>query len=197
LSVALALAAAHGQLPFAGGDRPVVDVERDEFAGAGGGAFGGAQQPAGLVDVQRPGAAWGSCSRRVLAGVGGAEPDEAVEVVDLAAMVRLDPPVVVEGLVDGEWWPGGASAYRGARVSVSWSKGPGLRHLTWGPADHPLHGLIDSPLSTNATQADKQNVCVRLLPLPGAAAQCRGVPPHRRSDRVMEPITQRGAAGRR
>ncbi len=51
---------------------------------------------------------------------------------------------MVEGLVDGEWWPGRASAYRGA-PSVSWSKGPGLRHLTWGPAEHPLRELIDSP----------------------------------------------------
>jgi len=138
LPLALSLAAAHGQLPFAGGDQQVADVECDELgdpqpgeqqhagdgpvpdpAGTGGGAFGGAQQPAGLVGVQRPGAAWGSCSRRVLAaGVGGAEPDEAVEVVDggqgevdrgglgpadreqVGAVV---PDGVVAGVPIGEW----------------------------------------------------------------------------------------------
>ena len=63
------------------------------------------------------------------AGEGGAK------VIGMPPLVRLDPAVAVEVLVDGEWWPGFASAYRGRRVSVSWSKGPGMRHLTWEPAD--------------------------------------------------------------
>lgn len=66
------------------------------------------------------------------AGPGGV----GAEVIGMPPVVRLDPPVEVEVLAGGEWWPGFASAYRGRRVSVSWSKGPGMRHLTWEPADH-------------------------------------------------------------
>jgi len=92
------------------GDRPVPDP-----AGAGDGAFGGAQQPAGLVGVQRPG---GRLGQLFAAGVGGAEPGEAVEVVDggqgevdrgglgpggreqVGAVV---PDGVVAGVPIGEW----------------------------------------------------------------------------------------------
>ena len=70
-----------------------------------------------------------------LNGSAGADEPRA-EVIGLPPLVRLDPAVAVEVLVDGERWPGFASAYRGRRVSVSWSKGPGMRHLTWEPADH-------------------------------------------------------------
>ena len=55
-------------------------------------------------------------------------------VIGLPALVRLEPPVEVQVVADDEWWPGLASAYRGRRVSVSWSKGPGMRYLTWEPA---------------------------------------------------------------
>jgi hypothetical protein len=43
-------------------------------------------------------------------GEGGAE------VIGLPALVQLDPPTAVWSLVDGEWWPGFASACRGRRV---------------------------------------------------------------------------------
>jgi len=66
-----------------------------------------------------------------------ADADEhRAEVIGLPLLVRLDPAVAVEVLVDGEWWPGFASAYRGRRVSVSWRKGLGMQHVTWEPADH-------------------------------------------------------------
>jgi hypothetical protein len=61
--------------------------------------------------------------------------EDGAEVIGLPALVQLDPPTAVEVLVDGEWWPGFASAYRGRRFYVSWTKEPGMRHLTWKPAD--------------------------------------------------------------
>ncbi len=62
-------------------------------------------------------------------GEGGAE------VIGLPALVRLDPTTAVEVLVDGQWWPGFASAYRGRRVYAGWTREPGMRHLTWKPAE--------------------------------------------------------------
>lgn len=59
----------------------------------------------------------------------------AADVVGLPPLVRLDPPVAVEVLADWECWPGLAMAWRGQRVSVSWSKGPGLNYRTWEPAE--------------------------------------------------------------
>ena len=65
-------------------------------------------------------------------------------MIGLPPLVRLDPAVAVEVLVDGEWWPGFASAYRGRRVSVSWRKGPGMQHVTWESAEHVRPQLTSS-----------------------------------------------------
>ena len=57
-------------------------------------------------------------------------------VLGVPGLVRLNPPVPVEVWAQREWWPGWANAYRGERVSCRWSRGPGLNHLTWQPAEH-------------------------------------------------------------
>ena len=54
---------------------------------------------------------------------------------DLPPRVSLDPPAEIEVRADGEWWPGTATAYRGRRISVPYSRGIGLNHMTWVPAD--------------------------------------------------------------
>ncbi len=82
----------------------------------------------------------GSCRTGLRSWSGGAVDgagagDAGGELVELRPLVYLDPPTVVEVLVDGEWWPGTATAYRGRAVDVTWSKGPGMRHMTWVPAD--------------------------------------------------------------
>ena len=48
--------------------------------------------------------------------------------------MRVDRPS--RSLVDVEWWPGFASAYRGRGVSVSWRKGLVMQHVTWEPPEH-------------------------------------------------------------
>lgn len=49
--------------------------------------------------------------------------------------VRPPEPIPVEVLHEGEWWPGQCLAWRGDRVSVRFSRGVGLTHLMWVPAD--------------------------------------------------------------
>jgi hypothetical protein len=145
LPVAFALAAADRDDALAGADGEVVAVEGGECAdpqrgeeqhgehGAVphpadrtglGAAFGGAQQPAGILDAQRPG---GELGQLFAAGVGGAEPDEAAEVVDrgqgevdrgglgrpLADEVGA---VVPDGVV-----PGGPVGERVALPAAGWS----------------------------------------------------------------------------
>jgi len=100
LPVAVAFAAAHGDDALAGADGDVVPVEGSQLGDAQGGeqqrsedrsvphtaggagfgaAFGGPQQPAGLLDAQRP---RGGLGEVLAADPGGAEPEEAVEVVE-------------------------------------------------------------------------------------------------------------------
>lgn len=47
-----------------------------------------------------------------------------------------DPPVPVEVDDSGGTWPGLVLGWRGDRVYVRYSEGPGLTHLTWVPASH-------------------------------------------------------------
>lgn len=58
-------------------------------------------------------------------------------VHQLALLVHADPPVEVEvwDAWHRDWYAGQVEAWRGDRVSVRYSRGPGLTHLVWLPAD--------------------------------------------------------------
>lgn len=62
--------------------------------------------------------------------------DRRALVVALPPLVRPDQPVPVHVLHEREWWPGAVVAWRGQRVSVEFTVGPGAKHLLWVPADH-------------------------------------------------------------
>lgn len=54
------------------------------------------------------------------------------------ALVKPLEPIMVEVYDerDGLWWPGWCSAWRGDRVSVSFTKAPGMKYMLWLPAEH-------------------------------------------------------------
>lgn len=58
-------------------------------------------------------------------------------VHQLAPLVTADPPVDVEvwDAWHKDWYPGQVTAWRADRVHVRYSRGPGLVHLVWLPAD--------------------------------------------------------------
>lgn len=63
----------------------------------------------------------------------------------MPALVELDLAVAVEVLVAGEWWPGLASAYRGRRIYMTWTKG------TWDAAPDAGAGGPRKPDLTTRT----------------------------------------------